>query len=220
MINRLWQDLQIGSWRAAEIIRNKLPRNPSRSEQVSRRQSTSRLPNRLRLKILGALAALLMFPAASLRPTMAGSQEYEAPKVPYFSILANDGMTYTPDYLKGNVVLIMFWATWCPYCRKAMPHMNNLANEYANSEVTFLGICGSKDAPTWRDYIQQHQLQWPQYFDKDQGMERLFGARGIPNFFLIDKDGYLVAHWVGWDDSLTGRVEKLIDHTLAQPRRR
>jgi thiol-disulfide isomerase/thioredoxin len=173
----------------------------------------------VRLKILGLLAALMIFPGASLRPATAGSQEYGEPKVPYFSVLANDGMTYTPDYLKGNVVLIMFWATWCPYCRKAMPHMNNLAIEYANTEFTLLGICGSKDLETWHDYIQQHQLQWPQYWDKDLQMEHLFGAHGVPNFFLIDKDGYLVAHWVGWDDSLTGRVQKLIDHTLAQPRR-
>lgn len=150
---------------------------------------------------------------------MAASRQYGEPKVPDFSILANDGMTYSPDYLKGNVVLIMFWATWCPYCKKAMPHMNIFASEYANAEFTLLGICGSKDANAWRNYIQQHQLQWPQYWDKDLRMAHLFGARGVPNFFLIDKDGYLVAHWVGWDDSLTNRVEKLIDHTLAEPRR-
>lgn len=172
-----------------------------------------------RLKTLALLAVAVVLFCVCLRSAVAGSQEFGAPQVPDFSIQANDGQTYSPAYLKGNVVLIIFWATWCPYCKKAMPHMNALASEYANTEFTLIGICGSKDPGTWRDYIQQHQLRWPQYFDKDLRMAHLFGARGVPNFFLIDKDGYLVAHWVGWDDSLTGRVEKLIDHTLAQPRR-
>lgn len=219
MKNRRGQDLHFNRSQIMKIISRKMDPLQSPSEHVAMPSSAEAGSNRVRLKILGLLAALLIFPGASAHSAMAGSQEYGAPKVPYFSILANDGMTYTPDYLKGNVVLIMFWTTWCPYCRKAMPHMNDLASEYANSEFTLLGICGSKDPATWRDYIQQHQLQWPQYWDKDLGMEHLFNARGIPNFFLIDKDGYLVAHWVGWDDSLTGRVEKLIDHTLAQPRR-
>jgi len=169
--------------------------------------------------MLGLLAALVIFLTAGLRPVRAASQEYGAPKVPDFSILANDGQTYTPYYLKGNVVLIMFWATWCPYCRKAIPHMNQFASEYANAPFTLLGICGSKDPAAWRDYIQQHQLRWPQYLDSNLHVAHLFQAHGVPNFFLIDKDGYLVAHWVGWDDSLTNRVEKLIDHTLAMPRR-
>ena len=175
--------------------------------------------NIVRLKILGLLAAMAIFLGTGLRPAMAGAQESAALKVPDFSITANDGQTYSPESLKGNVVLIMFWATWCPYCRKAMPHMNTIATEYANAEFTLLGICGSKDTDAWHNYIQQHQLRWPQYWDKDHSMTRLFGARGIPNFFLIDKDGYLVAHWVGWDDSLTGRVEKMIGHALAMPRR-
>jgi thiol-disulfide isomerase/thioredoxin len=172
------------------------------------------------MKMFGLLAALAIVLAAGLSPAMAAPQQYEAPKVPDFSILANDGQTYTPDDLKGNVVLLMFWATWCPYCRKAMPHINEFAGEYANAPFTTIGICGSKDPNAWQNYIQQHQLQWPQYLDRDLRMAHLFQAHGVPNFFLIDKDGYLVAHWVGWDDSLTHRVEKLIDHTLAMPRRR
>lgn len=172
------------------------------------------------MKRLGLLAAAALFLAAGPRPTRAASQEYGPPQVPDFSIMANDGQTYTPDNLKGNVVLLMFWATWCPYCRKAMPHINEYASEYANAPFTIIGICGSKDPDAWHKYIDQHQLRWPQYLDRDLRMAHLFQAHGVPNFFLIDKDGDLVAHWVGWDDSLTHKVEKLIDHTLAMPRRR
>lgn len=172
-----------------------------------------------RLRTLTLLVAAAIVFAICLRPAIAGSQEYGTPRVPDFSALANDGQTYSPDNLKGNVVLIMFWETWCPYCRRAMPHMNALADEYSNAQFTLLGVCGSKDPAAWHDYIAQHHLRWPQYLDKGLQMAHLFGAHGVPNFFLVDKDGYLVAHWVGWDDSLTGQVGKLIDHTLARPRR-
>jgi thiol-disulfide isomerase/thioredoxin len=191
-----------------------LPQKPAHAHPYSISSGHKR-----RVKMFGLLAAVAIFLAAGSRPAAAAAQPYGALKVPDFSIMANDGMTYAPDYLKGNVVLIMFWATWCPYCRHAMPHMNTFADEYSNSEFTLLGICNSKDPTAWHNYIQEHHLQWPQYLDRDARMGHLFGARGVPNFFLIDKDGYLVAHWVGWDDSLTKQVEKLIDHTLAQPRR-
>jgi len=194
-------------------------RLPGNLALASVHSSLTRIAYSRQLKTLALLAAAAAFFTVFLSPGMAGSQQYGAPKVPYFSILANNGQTYSPEYLKGNVVLIMFWATWCPYCKKAMPHMSTIASEYSNAPFTLLGICGSKDREAWQNYIQQHQLRWPQYWDSDLRMTHLFGARGIPNFFLIDKDGYLVAHWVGWDDSLTSRVQKLIDHALAQPRR-
>ena len=206
------------SWQELELIWG--PRCRRLSEEIPAVQ-TPRAKGRHsgRLRILSLLAFAAIFLAVCLRPAMAGSQENAAPRVPDFSMLANDGQTYSPSYLKGNVVLIMFWETWCPYCRRAMPHMNALADEYSNAQFTLLGVCGSNDPAAWHDYIGQHHLRWPQYLDKGHQMAHLFGARGVPNFFLIDKDGNIVAHWAGWDDSLTGQVGKLIDHTLAAPRR-
>jgi thiol-disulfide isomerase/thioredoxin len=210
----------ISSQQEMEIVQNGMRGNYPPRELAPAYPSSAQHADIGRLKFLGFLAALAILLAAGPRSVRAASQVYRAPKVPEFSILANDGMTYTPDYLKGNVVLLMFWATWCPYCRRAMPHMNHLAYEYANSSFTILGICGGKDANAWHNYINEHRIRWPQYLDSDLRMARLFQAHGVPNFFLIDKDGYLVAHWTGWNDSITDRVEKLIDHTLAQPRRR
>ena len=201
------------------ILPRNIDRTASRTRRAPKLPSSTRAARGRRWKLLGIGLALAVLFAAGPRPAAADSPVSTAPKLPRFSILANDGMTYTPDYLKGNVVLIVFWETWCPYCRRAMPHMNAFASKYASAPFTLLGICGSKDPNAWRKYVQEHQLRWPQYLDRGLRMAHLFGADGVPNFFLIDKDGYLVAHWVGWDDSLTKRVQKLIDRTLARPRR-
>ncbi len=179
--------------------------------------TSDRRAHRGRFGILSVLAGITIFLAAGSSPMMAASQTERAPKTPDFFLLANDGQTYTPDYLKGNVVLLMFWATWCPYCRRAMPHMNELASEYANAPFTLLGICRGKDQNAWRNYIDDHHLRWPQYLDRDLRMAHLFQAQGVPNFFLIDKNGYIVAHWVGWDNSIAPGLEKLIDRTLGEP---
>jgi thiol-disulfide isomerase/thioredoxin len=212
--------LTIGCKPQSKILWRALGTSHLLTKHASPRPYSTPSAHKRRLKMFGLLAAVAIFLPAGPRPASAASQAYRAAKIPYFSIMANDSKTYTPDDLKGNVVLIMFWATWCPYCKKAMPHVSTFADEHANASFTLLGICSGKDPNAWRNYIQQHQLRWPQYLDRDARMGHLFGARGVPNFFLIDKDGYLVAHWVGWDDSLTKQVEKLIDHTLAQPRRR
>ncbi|HET9176832.1 MAG TPA: TlpA disulfide reductase family protein [Terriglobia bacterium] len=128
------------------------------SELESVRPSKGRSAHIGRLNILALLAAFAVFVAAGPRPVVAASRADTAPKAPDFSIMANDGQTYTPDYLKGNVVLLFFWATWCPYCRAAMPHMNDLASEYANASFTIIGICGGKDSDAWRNYIEEHHM--------------------------------------------------------------
>ena len=195
-----------------------------------------------RFKIFGCLAAVAIFlagaaplpaqpessaaaseaqtagaPASRPVPMMAASQASGAPKAPDFSVQANDGQTYTLDGLKGNVVLLFFWASWCPYCRRAVPHMVSLSNEYANSSFTMIGISGDKDADAWRNYVEDHQMQWPQYLDRGHRIANLFGARGVPNFFLIDKNGDVVFHVRGWGDSLAGLLERRIDQALNEP---
>lgn len=201
-----------------EILWKDTGRNIPANELEAVHGSSARTAHVGRLRILGLLAALTVLIAAGPRPVMASSRPDGALKAPDFSIMANDGQTYTPDYLKGNVVLLFFWATWCPYCRAAMPHMNDLASEYANASFTIIGICGGKDSDAWHNYIENHHMQWPQYLDSDLRVGRLFEAHGVPNFFLIDKNGYIAYHWIGWDDSMSGKVEKLIDRALAEPR--
>jgi peroxiredoxin len=193
-----------------------------------------------RLKIVGLLAAAAIFlavagpllaqqapvaaastaqpssaPANRLRLVMAVSRASSAPKAPDFSLKANDGQTYTLDGLKGNVVLLFFWATWCPYCRRAVPHMVELSSEYANSSFTMIGISGDKNSDAWWTYIEEHQMQWPQYLDQGHRIAHLFHASGVPNFFLIDQNGAMVFHQTGWGDSTADRLKQLIDRTLA-----
>ena len=60
-------------------------------------------------------------------------------------------------------------------------------------------------------------MNWPQYFDLNLSMAYLFGARGVPNFFLIDKNGYVVYHQAGWDNSMPSELEKVIDRALGEP---
>jgi hypothetical protein len=95
--------------------------------------------------------------------------------------------------------------------------MNDLASEYANASFTIIGICGSTNADAWHDYIDEPHMQWPQCLGRDISVARLFHARGVPNFFLIDKNGFIVYHWAGWDDSMSGELEKLIGRNLARP---
>ena len=171
--------LTVSPRRRMDILMKRIGRNLSLGGDAPASAPSARRAGGRRLRKFVLLAAAAIFLSTLLCPATGISQQDGAPKVPNFSILANDGLNYSPSELKGNVVLFMFWETWCPYCKKAMPHMSTFARDYANAPFTLLGICGSESATAWRNYIQEHQLQWPQYLDSDHRMGQLFGARGV-----------------------------------------
>lgn len=68
-----------------------------------------------------------------------------------------------------------------------------------SASFTLIGIRRGKNAEAWHNYIEDHQMQWPQYLDQDLKMAHLFQARGVPDFFLIDKNRFSVYHKAGWE---------------------
>ena len=132
----------------AELESSRRSRRPTHRPRVTEAVNPPTAPI-VTFKLFGLFPTVAIFLSAGQSRMLAASQGFRAQKAPDFSVKATDGQTYSPDYLKGNAVLLYFWATWCPYCRKAVPHMNDLANEYANACFKIIGICGSKDTKTW-----------------------------------------------------------------------
>ncbi|MBI3565568.1 MAG: TlpA family protein disulfide reductase [Elusimicrobia bacterium] len=90
--------------------------------------------------------------------------------------------------LRGKVVVLDFWATWCPGCVDTMPHMNKLAAKFAGRPVVFLSVT-DEDRPTVERFLTTHpMLPWIGR-DPDDRMFRAFGVRGIPQTFVIDPYG-------------------------------
>jgi thiol-disulfide isomerase/thioredoxin len=127
---------------------------------------------------------------------------------PAFSVHTLQGDMISLDSLKGKVVLLDFWATWCGPCNQELPHVQKIAQRFQGKPLVVLSISFDKDAHKWKAFVQQHNMAWPQYRDGDGNMSTLFGVRLIPHYYVIDSDGVL-RQW-DLDTDIDGRLNKLV----------
>lgn len=97
---------------------------------------------------------------------------------------------------KGKVVLIDFWATWCPPCIAELPSVLAAYSKYKDKGFEIIGISLDKDMETLKGFLAERKMTWPQYFDGKQWESPLaakYGVNSIPATYLLDKDGVIVA---------------------------
>jgi thiol-disulfide isomerase/thioredoxin len=103
-----------------------------------------------------------------------------------------NGKTVTIEALKGKVVLVDFWATWCGPCTGETPNLLAVYEEFKDKGLEIIGISLDVDRRKLDDYIEQHRIRWPNYYDGkrwDNAISKRFGVNGIPQIVLIDREG-------------------------------
>lgn len=129
-----------------------------------------------------------------------------------FEMADPDGnMHKLSDYVgKGKVVLIDFWASWCPPCRADMPHLVKVYDQYKKKNFEIVGISLDRTADAWKKGIKDLNMTWPQLSDikfwQSEGAA-LYGVNSIPHTVLVDKDGTII------DKNLRGEA---LDTKLAE----
>lgn len=118
-------------------------------------------------------------------------------KAPEFSLKSVEGKTVKFSDYKNKIVLIDFWATWCPPCRKGIPDLIELQKEFKN-DLVVLGISVDTDTkPDVLGFIKNYGINYTVVYG-DQATAKLFGGvSGIPTSFLIDRRGNIVDKHVG-----------------------
>jgi peroxiredoxin len=109
-----------------------------------------------------------------------------------FALPDLNGKTWELKKLQGKVVLVNFWATWCPPCRKEMPDMEALYQRFKDQGLVILGI-SDEDASKVSAYIAAHKVGYPILLDAGRTVNTLFQIEGIPKSFIYDRQGKLVA---------------------------
>lgn len=108
-----------------------------------------------------------------------------------FSLPSQDGSVVRLSDLRGKVVVLDFWATWCEPCRKALPVVSRLHREWSSKGVVVLGI-DDEPASVVRAFAARHGLGYPTLIDRGRRIHNLFGVEGIPAAIVIGRDGALV----------------------------
>ncbi len=109
-----------------------------------------------------------------------------------FNLTGMDGKTYSLSTLKGKVVLLNFWATWCPPCRKEMPDMEKLYREFQKDGFVVLAV-SDEDRETVDGFLKKQPYSFPVLLDPDRKVNEAFDVEGIPKSFLFDREGRIVA---------------------------
>jgi peroxiredoxin len=109
-----------------------------------------------------------------------------------FTLQDLNGKPWKLSGLRGQVVLVNFWATWCPPCRKEMPDLDSLYSQFREQGLVVLAISDEETGKV-TPFLKEHGVSYPVLLDTDRAVSKLFGVEGIPKSFVYNRDGKLVA---------------------------
>lgn len=119
------------------------------------------------------------------------SAESELAKAPDFSFRTVDGRWYSRDSLRGKVVLVEFWASWCEPCREALPEMFRIYNEFKTPRFVMIGVSENASQAKFENFVAEKGILWPQDWDPKGQLADEFSDAAIPAYAVIDPDGRL-----------------------------
>jgi peroxiredoxin len=136
---------------------------------------------------------------------------------PEFAGVTSEGKNASLAGLRGRVILLNFWATWCQECRTEMPMFEQLHRELSAQGLAVVGINAREGTPTIRDYAKDLGLTFPLILDPKGKINTAYGVIGLPTTFLIGRDGRPVALAIGPREWNGKPARTLIETLLAEP---
>ena len=133
---------------------------------------------------------------------------------PDFKLNTLDGKPFKLSKLKGKYVVLDFWASWCPDCRKDAPNLVRMYQEFHSRGVEFVGVSFDTDVAAWKNGIAKYNIPYMQVSElkkfHDTNISKVYGVRWIPSMYLIGKDGKVALGTV-----LSDKLEKTLTELTA-----
>jgi len=149
------------------------------------------------------------------------SRELAGTPMPPFELKALDGKLINSSTLKGRVVLLNFWATWCGPCKEEMPSLAKLKHHFRNNDLCLLTITADLQPEAIKAFLKILKVDFPVLLDKTNDVSHAYMARALPLTVLIDQEGKLIGKAMGprqWDSpEAIAMLEDLLENPTAQP---
>lgn len=169
-----------------------------------------KLPQRLQLLALPLLAGICFFlyQAMTERIVEAGDS------APGFSITTDSGRKITRSNFGGKVLVLNFWATWCPPCIEEIPTLDAMQKQLASRGVVVLAVSVDKNEQTYRQFLEKARVSFLTARDPAADISSLYGTFKYPETYIINKDGKVVAKLISNQDWTRPDIIRQIEAAL------
>jgi peroxiredoxin len=150
---------------------------------------------------------------AAARPLDApAASELEGKAAPNFKLEGLDGKSISLADLKGKVIVLDFWATWCGPCRLSLPHLDKLYQAQKEKGLQVFALDQQEGKDEVEAFVKKTGLTVPVLLDSEGKVGNQYGVTGIPQTVVIGKDGKIAKIFVGFDpDSSPAELEKAVE---------
>ena len=159
------------------------------------------------------------FPAICFLAAFVGAAHAHAARVgeraPAFDLAMADGKPVSLASLRGSVVYVDFWASWCVPCKRSFPWMNALNDRHRGERFAIVAINVDKRRPDAERFLRDVPATFPVVFDAAGTTPAAFDVKGMPSSYLIDRNGIIVSVEEGFPDEHVAALEARIDALLA-----
>jgi peroxiredoxin len=162
------------------------------------------------------LLRVLLGAALAISAGIAGSAASTSQSAPDFTLRSLDGRNVRLQELRGQVVMVNFWASWCAPCRVEMPHLNKLADKYHASGFTLLGVNVDDDLKNGSAAATKMGLHFPVLHDADKRVVKAYDVATMPSTVLIDRDGRVRHLHRGYRDGYEETYDKQVRELLKE----
>jgi len=130
---------------------------------------------------------------------------------PDFSAPDLTGATQSLKAYRGKIVVLHFWATWCPYCRGEVPKLKEIQSRWGEQQVKILAVSVDQDLAKLRQFVQEQHLSYTVIWEQhaEDMLSELFNVSGLPTTYLIGRDGVIVNRFAGASD-LVAAVQRAV----------
>ncbi len=138
---------------------------------------------------------------------------------PDFVLKSNQGKNIRLSELRGEIVLINFWATWCGPCRQEMPLLDDIHQNYRDMGFTVLGVNVENDPAKADDHLAENPVSFPILYDTRSEVSKLYQVDAMPTTVMVDRDGN-IRHFhrgfkPGYEDAYAAQVKQLFREQYA-----
>jgi len=159
--------------------------------------------------VFGVVLAIKLRPQLNLLEVGSTAPDFQAVELP-------SGRPATIENYRGKVVLLNIWATWCPPCKIEMPSMERLHQKLAGTDFQLVAVSvDEEDSSVVNKFVKEYGLTFPVLHNQDGSIRQIYQTTGVPESFVIDRDGVIVKKVIGaadWDAPVNENlIRRLLD---------